>query len=185
MGKGRSSSSDGKIEVGRTEQVIDLVGWVMVNDLKKISGKQKIAYLPYKFAVTVLDKYNKEEIFVNACGQLKVALNVHVASSLFFSFFIFPSLQNIFFSKKIVMFSKSYCPYCLRAMQIFSELNEKPYVVELDLRDDRGKIQYVLLDLIGRSTVPQVFVNGKHIEGSDDLRVAVDDGTLQRFLAAS
>ncbi|KAE8666287.1 Glutaredoxin-C8 [Hibiscus syriacus] len=80
------------------------------------------------------------------------------------------------------MFSKSYYPYCLRAKQIFSELNERPYVVELDLRDDGGKIQYVLLDLIGRSTVPQVFVNGKHIGGSDDLRAAVDDGTLQRGL---
>ncbi|XP_039036393.1 glutaredoxin-C3-like [Hibiscus syriacus] len=75
--------------------------------------------------------------------------------------------------------------YCLRAKRVFSELNEKPYVVELDLRDDGGKIQYVLLDLIGRSTVPQVFVNGKHIGGSDDLKVAVDDGTLQRLLAAS
>ncbi|XP_039042131.1 glutaredoxin-C3-like, partial [Hibiscus syriacus] len=94
-------------------------------------------------------------------------------------------VQNTIFSNKIVMFSKSYYPYCLRAKQIFSELNERPYVVELDLRDDGGKIQYVLLDLIGRSTVPQVFVNGKHIGGSDDLRAAVDDGTLQRFLAAS
>ncbi|KAE8710935.1 Glutaredoxin-C3 [Hibiscus syriacus] len=82
------------------------------------------------------------------------------------------------------MFSKSYFPYCLRAKRIFSELNEKPYVVELDLRDDGDKIQYVILDLIGRSTVPQVFVNGKHIGGSDDLRAAVDDGTLQRFLTA-
>ncbi|KAE8707952.1 Glutaredoxin-C3 [Hibiscus syriacus] len=75
--------------------------------------------------------------------------------------------------------------YCLRAKRIFSEQNEKPYVVELDLRDDGGKIQYVLLDLIGRSTVPQVFVNDKYIGGSDDLRAAVDDGTLQRLLAAS
>ncbi|XP_039031233.1 glutaredoxin-C3-like [Hibiscus syriacus] len=94
-------------------------------------------------------------------------------------------LQNAIFSNKIIMFSKSYCPYCLRAKWIFSELNEKPYVVKLDLRDDGGKIQYVLLDLIGRSTVPQVFVNCKNIGGSDDLKAAVDDGTLQRFLAAS
>lgn len=33
--------------------------------------------------------------------------------------------------------------------------------------DDGGRIQEVLLDLVGRSTVPQVFVNGKHIGGSD------------------
>ncbi|KAK8556839.1 hypothetical protein V6N13_064838 [Hibiscus sabdariffa] len=92
-------------------------------------------------------------------------------------------VQNAIFSNKIVIFSKSYCPYCLRAKRIFSELNEKPYVVELDLRDDGAKIQYVLLDLVGRSTVPQVFVNGKHIGGSDDLRDAVKNGTLQSLLA--
>ncbi|KAK8619127.1 hypothetical protein V6N13_133094 [Hibiscus sabdariffa] len=84
-------------------------------------------------------------------------------------------VQKSIFSHKIVIFSKSYCPYCLRAKRIFSELNEKPYVVELDLRDDGGQIQYVLVDLVGRSTVPQVFVNGKHIGGSDDLKDAVDN----------
>ncbi|KAE8674014.1 S-adenosyl-L-methionine-dependent methyltransferases superfamily protein [Hibiscus syriacus] len=94
-------------------------------------------------------------------------------------------VQNAIFSYKIVMFSKSYCPYCLRAKRIFSELNEKPYVVELDLRDDGAKIQHVLLDLVGRSTVPQVFVNGKHIGGSDDLRNAVSNGTLQKLASAS
>ncbi|XP_039037179.1 glutaredoxin-C3-like [Hibiscus syriacus] len=102
-----------------------------------------------------------------------------------FSFSLFPFVQNAIFSIKIVMFSKSYCRYCLRAKRIFSELNEKPYAVEHDLRDDGGKIQYVLLDLIGRSTVPQVFVNGKHIGGSDDLRAAIDDGTLKRLLAVT
>ena len=33
--------------------------------------------------------------------------------------------------------------------------------------DDGGQIQDVLLDLVGRRTVPQIFVNGKHIGGSD------------------
>ncbi|OMO56996.1 Glutaredoxin [Corchorus capsularis] len=94
-------------------------------------------------------------------------------------------VQNTIFSNKIVIFSKSYCPYCFRAKRIFSDLNEKPHVVELDLRDDGGQIQYVLLDLVGRRTVPQVFVNGKHIGGSDDLKAAVQNGTLQKLLAAS
>ncbi|XVF17973.1 hypothetical protein REPUB_Repub10bG0171400 [Reevesia pubescens] len=94
-------------------------------------------------------------------------------------------VQNAIFSNKIVIFSKSYCPYCFRAKRIFSELKENPYVVELDLRDDGAQLQYVLLDLVGRSTVPQMFVNGKHIGGSDDLKDAVHNGTLQKLLAAS
>ncbi|GAV72189.1 Glutaredoxin domain-containing protein [Cephalotus follicularis] len=91
-------------------------------------------------------------------------------------------VQNAIYSNKIVIFSKSYCPYCLRAKHIFSELHVKPFVVELDLRDDGGQIHYVLLDLVGRNTVPQVFVNGKHIGGSDDLSAAAESGQLKKLL---
>ncbi|GJT31839.1 monothiol glutaredoxin-S6 [Tanacetum coccineum] len=75
--------------------------------------------------------------------------------------------------------------YCRRAKRIFSELKEQPYVVELDLRDDGYKIQNVLLELVGRRTVPQIFVNGKHIGGADDLEVAVRNGVLQDLLSTS
>ncbi|KAK9062029.1 hypothetical protein SSX86_019213 [Deinandra increscens subsp. villosa] len=91
-------------------------------------------------------------------------------------------VQNVIYSNKIAIFSKSYCPYCRRAKRIFSELKEQPYIVELDLRDDGYKIQDVLLDLVGRRTVPQIFVNGKHIGGADDLEVAVRNGVLQDLL---
>lgn len=33
--------------------------------------------------------------------------------------------------------------------------------------EDGRDIQSVLLDLVGRRTVPQVFVNGQHVGGSD------------------
>lgn len=92
-------------------------------------------------------------------------------------------VENVIYSNKIAIFSKSYCPYSLRAKRIFSELEEQPYVVELDLRDDGHKIQDVLLDLVGRRTVPQVFVNGKHIGGSDDLQAAVKSGQLQKLIS--
>ncbi|XP_045817433.1 glutaredoxin-C3 [Trifolium pratense] len=94
-------------------------------------------------------------------------------------------VQNAIYSNRITIFSKSYCPYCLRAKRVFVELNEQPFVVELDLRDDGYEIQSVLLDLIGRRTVPQVFVYGKHIGGSDDLSAAVQSGELQKLLKAS
>ncbi|XP_061345652.1 glutaredoxin-C3 [Gastrolobium bilobum] len=94
-------------------------------------------------------------------------------------------VQNVIYSNRIAMFSKSYCPYCLRAKRMFGELNEQPFVVELDLRDDGYEIRSVLLDLTGRSTVPQVYVNGKHIGGSDDLRAAIQSGELQKLLSAS
>lgn len=91
-------------------------------------------------------------------------------------------VQNAIYSNRIAIFSKSYCPYSQRAKRVFSELHEKPFVVELDLRDDGGEIQSVLLDLVGRHTVPQVFVNGQHIGGSDDTTKAFSDGQLQKLL---
>ncbi|GMH06513.1 hypothetical protein Nepgr_008353 [Nepenthes gracilis] len=91
-------------------------------------------------------------------------------------------VHNVIYSNRIAVFSKSYCGYSLRAKRIFSSLHEQPFVVELDLRDDGSEIQDVLLDLVGRRTVPQVFVNGKHIGGSDDLHTAVISGKLQKIL---
>ncbi|GAA0153643.1 oxidoreductase [Lithospermum erythrorhizon] len=93
-------------------------------------------------------------------------------------------VQNVIYSNKIAVFSKSYCPYSLRAKRILAEFNEQPHVVELDLREDGYKIQDYLLELVGRRTVPQVFVNGKHIGGSDDLQRAVEDGKLQNLLGS-
>ncbi|KAK9749672.1 hypothetical protein RND81_02G142500 [Saponaria officinalis] len=94
-------------------------------------------------------------------------------------------VNNVIYSHRIAVFSKSYCGYSLRAKRIFKDLDEQPFVVELDLRDDGYEIQNVLLELVGRRTVPQVFVNGKHIGGSDDLKSAVTSGQLQKYLSSS
>ncbi|PON99530.1 Glutaredoxin [Trema orientale] len=94
-------------------------------------------------------------------------------------------VQNVIYSNKVVIFSKSYCPYCLRAKRMFSELRQRPFVVELDLREDGDRIQDVLIDLVGRQTVPQIFVDGNHIGGSDDLRAAILSGQLHKLLSTS
>ncbi|KAH6779480.1 Glutaredoxin family protein [Perilla frutescens var. hirtella] len=85
-------------------------------------------------------------------------------------------------SHSIVIFSKSYCPYCKRAKAVFKELQQEPYVVELDERDDGGKIQDALSEIVGRRTVPQVFINGKHLGGSDDTVEAYENGELAKLL---
>ncbi|PQQ12937.1 glutaredoxin-C4 [Prunus yedoensis var. nudiflora] len=81
-------------------------------------------------------------------------------------------------SNKIAIFSKSYCPYCKRAKAVFKELNQVPYVVELDERADGRDIQDALGELVGRRTVPQVWVKGKYIGGSDDTVEAYESGEL-------
>ncbi|KMZ56158.1 Glutaredoxin-C4 [Zostera marina] len=85
-------------------------------------------------------------------------------------------------SHEIVVFSKSYCPYCKRAKGIFKELGKMPYVVELDEREDGSDIQDAMAKIVGRRTVPQVFINGKHIGGSDDTLDAFESGKLAELL---
>ncbi|XP_057541597.1 glutaredoxin-C3-like [Amaranthus tricolor] len=115
-------------------------------------------------------------ILMSNNGGIKVAMASNSASAF---------VNNVIYSNRIAVFSKSYCPYSLRAKRILKQLNEHPYVVELDLRDDGSEIQDILLELVGRRTVPQVFVNGKHIGGSDDLQSAVLSGQLQTHLSIS
>ncbi|KAK3037602.1 hypothetical protein RJ639_031908 [Escallonia herrerae] len=85
-------------------------------------------------------------------------------------------------SHSIVIFSKSYCPYCRKAKAVFKELEKAPHVVELDERDDGWNIQDALAEVVGRRTVPQVFVDGKHIGGSDDTVEAYESGELAKLL---
>uniref|UniRef100_A0A803PHJ8 Glutaredoxin domain-containing protein n=1 Tax=Cannabis sativa TaxID=3483 RepID=A0A803PHJ8_CANSA len=48
--------------------------------------------------------------------------------------------------------------------------------------DDGGNIQDALGEIVGRRTVPQVFINGKHIGGSDDTVEAYENGQLAKLL---
>ncbi|KAI0286860.1 thioredoxin-like protein [Russula aff. rugulosa BPL654] len=73
---------------------------------------------------------------------------------------------------RIVIFSKSYCPYCKRAKDLFAtnfpDVHVK--VLELDLRDDGPDIQGYLSQLTNQRTVPSIFINQKHVGGNDNLQ---------------
>lgn len=117
-------------------------------------------------------------IFLFGGGSDEVVVVAESKSALAF-------VQNVVYSNRIAVFSKSYCPYSLRAKRLLADLHEHPFVVELDLRDDGFEIQHILLEMVGRRTVPQVFINGKHIGGSDDLQSAYASGKLQQLLGKS
>ena len=87
-------------------------------------------------------------------------------------------------SHSIVIFSKSYCPYCKRAKKVFQDLGEKPFVIELDQREDGSQIQDALNELVKKRTVPQVFIDGDHLGGSDDTQEAFRSGRLKKILGS-
>eukprot|EP00540_Astrosyne_radiata_P002378 CAMPEP_0116829436 /NCGR_PEP_ID=MMETSP0418-20121206/4211_1 /TAXON_ID=1158023 /ORGANISM="Astrosyne radiata, Strain 13vi08-1A" /LENGTH=114 /DNA_ID=CAMNT_0004458437 /DNA_START=911 /DNA_END=1255 /DNA_ORIENTATION=- len=86
-------------------------------------------------------------------------------------------------SHKVVIFSKSYCPYC-RATKALLRGVEDVVVHELDQMHTGSLIQSELLRLTGQRTVPSVWVNGQHLGGNDDTQAAARSGKLQQMLEA-
>ncbi|KAL3927466.1 MAG: hypothetical protein SGBAC_013077 [Bacillariaceae sp.] len=78
----------------------------------------------------------------------------------------------------VVVFSKTYCPYCVNAKDDLSSIGIAPIIVELDVRPDGEKIQAALQQMTGQRTVPSAWVNGVHIGGSGDVYRHVHQGGL-------
>ena len=80
----------------------------------------------------------------------------------------------------VVLFSKSYCPYCVRAKKALLSIGIEPVVVELDQRSDGRLLQIALMQMSGgQRTVPSAWLNGKHIGGSDDVVDGVASGLFR------
>jgi glutaredoxin len=64
----------------------------------------------------------------------------------------------------VMVFSKTTCPFCLKLKSSFKQNRIDFTAVELDTMGPMGSdMQKALLDLSGQKTVPNVFINGKHI----------------------
>ena len=82
----------------------------------------------------------------------------------------------------MVVFSKSYCPFCTKTKTLFEELKVSAKVYELNEMDDGNDIQAALLDLTGQKTVPNVFIKGEHLGGNDNTQAAAKSGKLAEML---
>ena len=83
---------------------------------------------------------------------------------------------------KVVIFSKSYCPFCKRTKKLFQDLNIEYKAFELDEMAEGSDIQRLLLSKTGQRTVPNVFVSGQHLGGNDDTARAHQSGRLEALL---
>lgn len=83
---------------------------------------------------------------------------------------------------KVVVFSKSWCPYCNTTKQLFSSKGIDFKVIELDKVDNGDEIHGALMVISGQRTVPNVFIKGQHLGGNDDTHAADRSGKLQEML---
>ena len=81
---------------------------------------------------------------------------------------------------RILMYSTTWCGYCVRAKVL---LEERGLEFEEIAMDDDPAFRQKLLELTGRLTVPQIFIDGEPIGGYTELWCMDRDGKL-RDLAA-
>ena len=82
----------------------------------------------------------------------------------------------------MVVFSKSFCPFCTKTKDLFDDMDIDAKVYELNQMDDGADIQEALLELTGQRTVPNVFIKGEHLGGNDDTQKAAKDGKIAEAL---
>ncbi|ODV64114.1 dithiol glutaredoxin GRX1 [Ascoidea rubescens DSM 1968] len=99
-----------------------------------------------------------------------------------FSKEVLTKVQNLINSNHIFIASKTYCPYCQATLQTFDDLKQKPYVLQLNKISDGSEIQSALKEITNQSTVPNIFIDGKHIGGNSDLQLLKSSGKLERVL---
>lgn len=83
---------------------------------------------------------------------------------------------------RIMIFSKTTCPFCKKVKELFTSLNETFNVLELDTNPNGAEIQSLLQSKTGKKTVPQVFINGVLVGGCDDTLAAKESGKLSEML---
>lgn len=81
---------------------------------------------------------------------------------------------------EVVMYTRKMCGFCTAAKSIFAKKNIS--ITEHDATFDPIKRQE-MVKLSGRNTFPQIFINGKHIGGCDDLHDLESLGELDALLA--
>ena len=81
----------------------------------------------------------------------------------------------------ITIYTTAFCPYCSAAKRLLQ--NKELAFEEIDVTLDPAKRVTMTKLAGGRYTVPQIFIGGRHIGGSDDLYALEAKGELDALLA--
>ncbi|TVU04473.1 hypothetical protein EJB05_47583 [Eragrostis curvula] len=94
------------------------------------------------------------------------------------------SVKKTVADNPVVIYSKSWCSYSLEVKALFKRIGVQPHVIELDHLGAQGpQLQKVLERLTGQSTVPNVFIGGKHVGGCTDTVKLYRKGELATMLS--
>lgn len=82
---------------------------------------------------------------------------------------------------EVVVYTKPGCPYCARAKALLESKGSKYQEIVASLDPE---VKKEMVERSGRTTFPQIFIDGKHVGGCDDLHALDRKGGLDPLLAA-
>ena len=83
---------------------------------------------------------------------------------------------------KVEIYTQPWCPYCSRAVALLQKKSVE--FVEIDAPHGTAQRKEAVARS-GQTSVPQIFIDGRHIGGSDDLMALDRAGKLDPLLAAA
>ena len=84
------------------------------------------------------------------------------------------------YNASIIIYTISTCPYCIKAKVLLNKKMVK--YEEINIENDNSLKEEMVKKSNGRKTVPQIFINGIHIGGCDDLYDLENKGKLDGLL---
>ena len=83
--------------------------------------------------------------------------------------------------RAVEIYTTPFCPYCHAAKRLLQKKGAA--YTEIDVSQDPDLRAKMMQRANGRRTVPQIFIGGQHVGGSDDLHALDHAGKLDPMLA--
>ena len=77
-------------------------------------------------------------------------------------------MNSLITENPVLMFSFTTCPFCIKAKAVLDEKGAKYTVLELDKDDDGKAIRAEMGEMLGRTSVPAIWIEGTFIGGCND-----------------
>lgn len=85
---------------------------------------------------------------------------------------------------EIIIYTKTHCPYCVKAKELLKRKGYSDFN-EINIENSDKLREEMLSKANGMKTVPQIFINGTHVGGCDNLHELENQGKLDSLLKSA
>ena len=95
--------------------------------------------------------------------------------------------QKMIDNNDVILFTKSYCPYSKAIKKLFNEnmMRGEYSSFDIDVEEDGNEVHKAVIEITGRTSVPNVFVGGTNTGGDVETEALANSGELKSMLHRS